>query len=145
MPGEADRVHATAIAIGSRGALIRGPSGSGKSDLALRCLALGPSSLIRDAAKLVADDQVILTKDLSRTRPRLVASAPSTLRGRLAEIVVVADLLREGTIDRFPDPWPKTGLLGLEVPVIRLFPFENSSPLKLLTALAMADLPRVVL
>lgn len=160
MPGEADRVHATAIAIGSRGALIRGPSGSGKSDLALRCLALGPSSLIRDAAKLVADDQVILTKDLSRTRPRLVASAPSALRGRLevrgvgilevaatdeAEIVLVADLLREGTIDRFPDPWPKTGLLGLEVPVIRLFPFENSSPLKLLTALAMADLPRVVL
>jgi serine kinase of HPr protein (carbohydrate metabolism regulator) len=110
--------------------------------------------------KLVADDQVILTKDLSRAHPRLVATAPPTLRGRLevrgvgilevaaateAEIVLIADLLREGTIERFPDPWPKVGLLGLEVPVIRLFPFENSSPLKLVTALTMAHLPRIVL
>ncbi|MEC9182929.1 MAG: aldolase, partial [Pseudomonadota bacterium] len=34
-------VHATAIAIDGKGVLLRGPSGSGKSDLALRLLEAG--------------------------------------------------------------------------------------------------------
>ena len=107
MPGEVDYIHATAVAVGRRGALIRGPSGSGKSDLALRCLAICPSALLRDVVKLVADDQVILRREQSG----LVATAPPTLRGRLevrgvgilevavageADIVLVADLVSRG-------------------------------------------------
>ena len=41
-------VHGSAVAIGSLGVLIVGPSGSGKSDLALR--------LIDRGAKLISDD-----------------------------------------------------------------------------------------
>lgn len=52
-----------------RAVLIRGASGSGKSNLALRMLAFG--------AELVADDRVVLT-----LRGRYVhASCPSSLRG----------------------------------------------------------------
>jgi serine kinase of HPr protein (carbohydrate metabolism regulator) len=155
---EADRIHATAISVGGRGVLIRGPSGSGKSDLALRCLALAPSTLLRDRVVLVADDQVILQSDTSRELPRLTATCPPTLRGKLevrglgilevaatetAEIVLVADIAREGSIERFPDPWSKVVLCGLEVPQIRVFPFESSTPLKLIAALDIASLPRI--
>ena len=45
-------VHATCIAVDGLGVLLRGPSGSGKSDLALR--------LIDGGAMLIADDQVVL-------------------------------------------------------------------------------------
>ena len=159
MSDEADRIHATAIAVGDRGVLIRGPSGAGKSDLALRCLAFGTSTFLNDHVKLVADDQVMLKKnDRSRISPRLIATAPSTLRGKLevrgvgilevavrdeAAIVLVVDLVREGPVERYPDPWPKVVVSGFEVPLIRLLPFENSAPLKIFAALDMASLPRI--
>jgi HPr kinase/phosphorylase len=154
LSGEVERVHATAIAVGDRGALIRGPSGSGKSDLALRCLGLGLSALVRAPVKLVSDDQVLLKHEGLHLR----ASAPPQLRGKLeirgvgilevdaateANIVLVADLVREGPIERFPDPWPSARILGFDVPLVRLLPFESSSPLKLLTAIVMATLPRI--
>jgi serine kinase of HPr protein (carbohydrate metabolism regulator) len=155
---EADRVHATAIAVGGRGVLIRGPSGSGKSDLALRCLALSPSALLKESVELVADDQVLLKADKSASSPRLIATCPPTLRGKLevrgvgileiaardkADIVLVADLVPKDRVDRFPDPWPKVVVLGFKIPTIRIFPFETSASLKLVGALAMADLPRI--
>jgi HPr kinase/phosphorylase len=154
LSGEVECLHATAIAVGKRAALIRGPSGAGKSDIALRCLAYGPSALLRDRVALIADDQVII----ERKDSRLVATAPAQLRGRLevrgigilevvaadeADVVLVADLMRAGPIDRLPDPWPRAHIMGLEVPLIRLLPFEDSAPLKLLAALVMAALPLV--
>jgi serine kinase of HPr protein (carbohydrate metabolism regulator) len=47
-------VHATAIAIEGDAILLRGLSGAGKSDLALR--------LIEDGARLRADDQTLLRR-----------------------------------------------------------------------------------
>ena len=47
-------VHATAVAIDGQAVLLRGPSGSGKSDLALRLIDAG--------ARLVADDQSELSR-----------------------------------------------------------------------------------
>ncbi len=154
MSGEVERIHATAIAVGDRAVLVRGPSGSGKSDLALRCLGLGPSALVRETIKLVSDDQVLLRHENSCLR----ASAPPQLRGKLeirglgilevdavteANIVLVADLVSEGPIERFPDPWPYARILGFDVPLVRLLPFESSSALKLVTAIVMATLPRI--
>ena len=64
-------VHATCVAIGDRAVLLCGPSGSGKSDLALR--------LIDGGAQLVADDQVVLRAEGGR----IVARAPEALAGRM--------------------------------------------------------------
>jgi HPr kinase/phosphorylase len=61
--------HASAVAVNGRGVLILGAAGSGKSSLALGMMALG--------ARLVADDQVVLTRE----RERLMASAPERIAG----------------------------------------------------------------
>lgn len=71
----APTIHATCIAIGETGILIRGASGSGKSRLALG-LILDPPRVLAPA-RLVADDRVRLT-----ARDGLpVAAAPAELAG----------------------------------------------------------------
>ncbi len=67
--------HASCIAIGEAGVLIRGKSGSGKSCLALR-LILDPPRALRPAT-LVADDRV----RLAVRDGLLVATVPETLAG----------------------------------------------------------------
>lgn len=62
-------LHASCVAIDGAGVLLRGPSGSGKSDIALR--------LIDRGAVLVADDQVMLRASSGR----LYASPPAALAG----------------------------------------------------------------
>jgi serine kinase of HPr protein (carbohydrate metabolism regulator) len=141
--GAVELVHATAIAVAGRAVLIRGPSGSGKSDLALRCLAFVPSPVLPLPVGLVSDDQV----RIERLGNRLEASAPAAICGKLevrglgivtvpavpaAEVVLVADLVSPAEIERLPDPALTVNLLGIDVPAIRLAPFEPSAPIKLL-------------
>lgn len=126
------QVHATCVVVDGVGLLLRGPSGSGKSDLAIR--------LIDTGARLVADDRV----DLSRRGDDLWASPPPALAGlievrglgilrldALAEAAVglIIDLVPETKPERMPEPrtW---SVLGLERPLIDLDPFENSAPAK---------------
>lgn len=52
MPHSAKNIHATAVSIGGFGVIICGPSGRGKSDLALR--------LIDRGAVLISDDRVVI-------------------------------------------------------------------------------------
>jgi len=64
-------LHASAVALDGRGLLILGPSGSGKSSLALQLMALG--------CGLVADDRTILKVEGGQ----LIASCPATILGRI--------------------------------------------------------------
>ncbi len=143
-------LHGTCIALGRRAALLRGPSGSGKSDLALRFLFLarrGPAAL--EPPALVADDQV----RISRVGDRLLAAAPESIAGKMevrgvgivgikpvadAELVLVVDLVASSEVERLPEP-QTVALLGLDVPLIRLAPLEASAPIKLVLALARAS------
>ncbi|MEM7075662.1 MAG: HPr kinase/phosphatase C-terminal domain-containing protein [Pseudomonadota bacterium] len=112
--------HATCVAIAGRGALITGPSGYGKSGLALQLIGLG--------ATLVSDDRTHLRRDGSA----LIATAPATLSGRIearfvgilsspavpqAQVVLIVDLSTEEN-QRLPAMHRDT-LLGVELPVIR--------------------------
>src|SRR6185369_13552251 len=67
----AESFHASTVARDGRAVLIMGPSGSGKSDLALRLLDRGFS--------LVSDDQTLVRVDGGR----LLASPPQTIAGKL--------------------------------------------------------------
>ena len=61
--------HASAVALDGQGVLILGPSGSGKSSLALQ--------LIGQGAVLIGDDQIVLT----RQGDAVMAAAPAGIAG----------------------------------------------------------------
>jgi HPr kinase/phosphorylase len=125
-------VHATAIAIADRAVLLRGPPGSGKSDLALR--------LIDTGARLVADDQA----ELRRAGAQILVRAPATIVGLIevrglgilrveavveAPLAMLVDLVGPGEIERLPE-YRFEEVLGLPVPLISLAAFEASAAAK---------------
>ncbi len=69
-------VHASAVLVGPRTVLIRGPSASGKSRLALELLEAARTGALR-FARLVADDRVYL----EALGGRLLARSPEALAG----------------------------------------------------------------
>ena len=117
-----------------RGALIEGPSGVGKSDLALRALDAG--------FRLVADDRVIVFV----AGGRLWGKAPEPLSGLIEArgLGVVAEpalpfcevalrircVERPEVVERLPDPRSES-ILGIAVPVFDLWPREPAAPAKL--------------
>jgi HPr kinase/phosphorylase len=132
-------IHGTSVTIGRDGVLLRGPSGSGKSDLALR--------LIDQGARLVADDQT----ELQREGDGLAMRAPATIAGLIeirglgivavptaerAWLRLVVDLVAAEAIERLPEP-RCCELEGLRFPVLALAPFAASAPAKLRLALTM--------
>lgn len=139
-------VHGTCVALGGRAALLRGESGAGKSDLALRFLALPGEGEFRPC--LVADDQVWVE---ARDGDRVIASVPETLAGLIevrglgiaempflaaVPLVLVCDLVAPDQVPRMPpDPWDRTELAGVWLPWLTLSAFEASAPLKLRMAL----------
>ena len=133
------QVHATCVELDGIACLLRGPPGSGKSDLALRLIDLG--------ARLVADDQVVLT----RHGQRVVASAPPTLAGMIevrglgvmrvqgvaeASLGLVVDLVAPEKVERVPEP-ATCEFLGVTLPLIALAPCEASAAAKVRLAARM--------
>jgi serine kinase of HPr protein (carbohydrate metabolism regulator) len=138
-------VHATCVALRPRGrtwraVLLRGPSGAGKSDLALR--------LVESGARLVSDDQT----ELVRSGRAVIATPPARIaglieargvgivrlaRGQLlarAPVALLVDLVPSEGIERLPEP-ARERLLGIDLPVLALAPFEASALAKLRLAL----------
>jgi len=140
-------IHATSLSLYVahewRGVLIMGPSGSGKSDLALRLLQTAGYS----GCALVSDDY----STLWCSGGQLYAGAPETIAGRMEirglGIVAVgtrrltrvhlAVLLQSDPIERLPEA-EITPILGHAVPTLRLNPREASSVSKLLVGLKVS-------
>jgi HPr kinase/phosphorylase len=125
--------HASCVSIGGRGVLLLGPSGSGKSDLALR--------LIDSGADLVADDRV----NLVAKSGQLLASPPAPIAGKIEAhgigilglphvqdipVAVVFDLTKEMNRERMPEP-AFFDCLGVRVPLLSLNAFEGSACAKI--------------
>ncbi len=122
--GAPANVHATALVVGRAGILVSGPSGAGKTTLALELVATARAHGIH--AALLSDDRTILR----RAGRSLIAQAPSSIAG-LAEIYylgptrfvacapavidLAVSLVTDGSQQRFPEP--ATSLqLGVAVP-----------------------------
>ncbi len=134
-------IHATCIALGGAGALLLGPSGSGKSDLALRLLDRG--------AELVADDRVDLTVQAGRLLARAPAGLPALIevrgigllpvRPRQGAVPVAAVFQLERTSERLPVPesWRYE---GAAVPLYYMDPSLASAAARVRAVMASAPL-----
>lgn len=127
-------LHATLVARRSagrwRGVLLRGPSGVGKSDLALRLIGAG--------WRLAADDRVIAW----RSGERVFGRAPEALRDMIevrgvgvipcpaldfAEIAWVIDCApQDEALERTPEAAAAT-IAGVALPLLRLRPLESAA------------------
>lgn len=76
MPAAAETIHASAVVVGERAIVIRGPSGAGKTRLALQLLNAATTGLLR-YARLIADDRVRLFP----ANGRLLVSTPEPIQG----------------------------------------------------------------
>jgi HPr kinase/phosphorylase len=120
-------VHATAVAIGSVGLLLRGASGTGKSSLGL--------TLIRDArlqgrfARLVADDRTILSAHAGRLVARAVPS--------------IAGYVERRGLGLTPEPQLEASIIRLVVDCLGKPPERMPEPDALTVTLSGILLPRL--
>ncbi len=135
-PLSAETVHASSVAIDGRAVLITGPSGSGKSDLALRLLDRGFA--------LLSDDQTIVR----RAGDRLIASAPPQIAGKLevrgigildvdwvTDVPVALLVELKSDIQRLPDDSGQRPMLGVPLPLVTIDAMTASAPSKVALAL----------
>jgi HPr kinase/phosphorylase len=138
----APTIHATAVLVGTRAVLIRGPSGSGKSRLALTLIEAAEARAL-PFVRLVADDRVLLDVQ----HGRLLARPPAALAGLIerrglgirtvpyepvAVVGLVVDLAAEDA-RRLPEPAEQeTEIGGIKLP--RLAVAAGADPLPLLLA-----------
>ena len=128
-------IHASCVAIEGLGVLIAGPSGSGKSDLALR--------LIDRGARLVSDDYTELLPEGAHLR----ASPPPAIAGMIevrgigivpmahdASVAVALLVDLAAPVERLPEE-AATILAGVEIPTVALAALEPSAPIKVEIAL----------
>lgn len=123
------RVHGTALVIGEAGILIRGPSGTGKSTLAL--VLIGLAAQAGRFARLVGDDRVELAAMAGRLVVRPVAPLEGVVERRglgltpepstpAATVRLVVDLLGEAPV-RMPEPEDLVdNLCGIDLPRLRV-------------------------
>lgn len=131
-------LHATAIAINGQGVLLMGPSGSGKSDLALR--------LIDRGAVLISDDVVLVETarplPILRTAPNIAGMIEvhgvGILKVPFADQVPLHLAIELGrAVDRMPSDAQTMEIGGVSVRSISIFGLEASAPLKVEQALRL--------
>lgn len=135
-------IHASAVLVGARAMLIRGPAGSGKSRLALGLLDAGGAGLL-PLARLVTDDRACV----EAVNGQLLVRPPEQLKGLievrgvgirrlpfepLAVVGWVVDLAALDA-DRLPQPEAETATIA-GVPVARLAVAAGIEPLPLVLA-----------
>ena len=131
-----ESIHASTVATDDRAVVITGPSGSGKSDLALRLLD-------RDFI-LVSDDRTIVRRD----GDRLVATSPPNIAGKLevrgigivemehlSDVPVALIVELTSDIQRLPDDSRERPILGVRLPLVSIDAMTASAPSKVALAL----------
>ncbi len=135
-------IHASAVLVGARAVLIRGPAASGKSRLALALLNTGTAGLL-PFSRLVTDDRA----HVEAVNGRLLVRPPDPLKGLievrglgirrlpfepLAAVGCVVDLAADDA-SRLPQPDAETtGIAGIDL--ARLAVAAGADPLPLVLA-----------
>lgn len=125
-------LRGSCVSIAGAGILLRGESGRGKSDLALRLIDAG--------ALLVSDDYV----EVRREDGEVLASPPGAIRGLIelrgaglirvpycenVALALVVDLLPSFRVNRHPER-REAQIAGISLPLFALAGLEPSAPAK---------------
>lgn len=131
--------------------LLRGNSGSGKSDVAFRLLDIG--------CGLISDDQVALEMRRAGQVSVLHACGVEAIAGLIevrgvgllrvtpaaaAPLSLVIDLVPRADVPRLPE-WETVELAGRKIPRIRLHAFDGSTPQKILQAVRIVFKPDLMI
>jgi HPr kinase/phosphorylase len=131
----APTIHASAVLVGARAVLIRGPAGSGKSRLALALIEAGASGAL-PFTRLVGDDRVHVEAAHGRllVRPANALAGLIEVRGLgirrvlfepLAAVGLVIDLAAADA-ERLPAPETAvTEVAGIALPRLAVAPDED--------------------
>jgi serine kinase of HPr protein (carbohydrate metabolism regulator) len=131
-------LHASCVELSQTGVVLLGPSGSGKSDLALRLIDAG--------ARLIADDRLAVEREGERLLGRPAAALAGLLEvrgfgivrlphGAVCRLGLIVDLDPQARPERLPEP-ETLPLLGVALPCLRLDPNVPSACAKVRLALA---------
>ena len=131
-------VHASAVLVGARAVLIRGPAGAGKSRLALALVQAAERGLLT-FARLVGDDRI----ELAACHGRIVARPARALAGLIevrglgirrldhepvAVIGLVVDLA-PSEAERLPGPAEQeVAIAGISIPLLAIGPGLDPLP-----------------
>jgi serine kinase of HPr protein (carbohydrate metabolism regulator) len=130
MDPDGPTVHASAVLVGARAVLIRGPAGAGKSRLALSLIEMGRAGYL-SFTKLVSDDRTVLQP----ANGRLLASPPAKLAGLLE--------VRGLGIRRLP--YERWAVVGWVVDLGEEAAERLPSPQRQLVTIASVTLPRIAI
>ena len=138
MPDRSPSIHACAVLVGAKAVLIRGPSGSGKSQLALALLQAAQAGRL-PFARLVADDRTHVEAVNGRllVRPALALKGLLELRGSgirtleaepVAVIGCVVDLAAEDAT-RLPERHDQEAVIeGIRLPRLAVASGQEALP-----------------
>lgn len=128
------KMHASVISMKGQAVLLRGPSGFGKSDLALRMMDQG--------ADLVSDDYV----ELDVKKGQIIARPPKAIQGLMevrglglikvqyleeAVVTLACNLVGSNIVDRVPVSASRLILDGVAIPLFSLDGLAASGPAKI--------------
>lgn len=148
-------LHATCVSLNGTAVLIRGPSGSGKSSLALQVLESAGTGLSGEKIKvaLVSDDQT----ELVLRDGVIFASPPHAIAGLLevrgqnilrlpfqehVPVVLVVDLKSASRIERLPEIADlSTEILGIKLASVAIDPEHASAAARLRVAWVQCEKP----
>lgn len=132
-------LHASAVKVGARAVLIRGPSGSGKSRLAFDLILAGRAGVVA-AAELIGDDRVLLAAEQDRLTVRPVPELAGLIEVRglgvrrcafatEGEVAVVVDLAACDAARLPPPEAVRVVLQNVALPRIAVAPGWDALPL----------------
>jgi serine kinase of HPr protein (carbohydrate metabolism regulator) len=134
--------HGTCILVAGAGVLLRGPSGSGKSDLAFRLVEAGDAFLVADdQTRLSAVDGALQGAPPARLAGLIEVRAIGILRRpyrTACQIDLVIDLVGRDDVPRLPEP-RTIEIMNVTLAHHQLCAFEASAPAKVV---ALAKLAR---
>lgn len=131
-------LHASAVLFCAQGVLLRGASGAGKSDLALRLIDVGGALIADDYVSLVLENGQLTAMPSATTRGLIEVRGIGLVKMPFCEKAIIStcvDLDPATPEERMPESQMtflnEKGLEGIKLRHIRLNPFHASAVAKL--------------